>query len=113
MHWDDWERLISRELERKRREEEPLHDRINQLEVQLFNAHMTIRHLHEEKGELSDRCQAVALGRVFPAEELKELKRILEEAWLDLVLAASPKAEALSSVIRRLERYLLDHQNPR
>ncbi|WP_243027333.1 hypothetical protein [Thermus albus] len=108
MHWDDLERLVSREQARKRWEEGPLHDRIQKLEAQLFEARMTIRHLLEDKRELRDRCQALALGQVYPVEELGEVKRILEEAWLELVLVASPKAEALSTVIQRLERHLLN-----
>ncbi|WP_253718991.1 hypothetical protein [Thermus scotoductus] len=49
----------------------------------------------------------MALGTVFPGRELEEVKKILEEAWLELVLVASPKAEGLSRIIGLLERYLL------
>lgn len=113
MHWDDeLEKRILREMERKRQEEKPLHDRINQLESAPYDAQIKNRHLWEEKRECLERAQAVALGRVFPGSELRALKKTLEEAWLELVLVASPQAEALSQIIRLLERYFPD-QNPR
>ncbi|WP_253704869.1 hypothetical protein [Thermus scotoductus] len=67
---------------------------------------LTHNSLHDQK-ELWERSQAVALGTVFPGRELEEVKKILEEAWLELVLVASPKAEGLSRIIGLLERYLL------
>ncbi|MFN4231895.1 hypothetical protein [Thermus sp.] len=112
MHWDDeLDKLIRRERERKRWEEKPLHDRITQLEAALFDAQKEIRHLWKEKWECYERTQAVALGQVFPGPELAALKKVLEEAWLELVLVASPKAQALSQIIQLLERYFPD-QNP-
>lgn len=99
MHWDDWEELIRREREQRRQEEKPLHDRIHQLEADLYFARQEIRHLQREKKELWERSQALALGTVFPGRELEEVKRTLEEAWLELVLVASPKAEDLSRII--------------
>ena len=113
MHWDDeWERWFLQQAQRRRQEEKPLHDRINQLEAALYDAQQTLRHLQAEKQECYERTQAVAIGQVFPGPELLALKKTLEEAWLELVLVASPKAEALSELIRVLERYFPD-QNPR
>ncbi|WP_038056456.1 hypothetical protein [Thermus amyloliquefaciens] len=111
LHWDDeLERAILREQARRRLEESHLKERLQRTQAELWELRQRVEHLAQEKRELLDRCQALALGKVFPERELGEVKRILEEAWLELVLAASPKAEELSQLIRRLEFYW---QNPR
>ncbi len=109
---DEWEGWFLRQTQRRRQEEKPVHDRINQLEAALYDAQQTLRHLQAERQECYGRTQAVAIGQVFPGPELLALTKTLEEAWLELVLVASPKAEALSELIRVLERYFPD-QNPR
>ncbi|WP_428721484.1 hypothetical protein [Thermus sp.] len=50
--------------------------------------------------------RAALLGRAWDPERLSELRQVLEEAWLELVLHASPQAERLEALIQRVERLL-------
>ncbi|AEV16490.1 hypothetical protein TCCBUS3UF1_14490 [Thermus sp. CCB_US3_UF1] len=113
LHWDDeLERRIQQELARKHWEESPLRARLRELELEVFHLRQQLGYLKKENQELRDQLQALLVGQAFPKEAWAEVKGTLEEAWLELVLMASPRAEALSGIIRRLERFLLD-QNPR
>lgn len=80
--------------------------------MELYRLRLRLDQLARENQELRERCQALALDHALLGLEVGEVKRVLEEAWLELALHASPKAEALSSLIRLIERHLGD-RNPR
>lgn len=116
LHWDE-------ELERRmaplraKREEE--NRRIAELEAKLDQASFEILRLRhylkraeEENRRLVQEAKAALLGRAWDPARLSEVRQILEEAWLELVLHASPQASRLEALIRGLERLLAD-QTPR
>ncbi|WP_038046118.1 hypothetical protein [Thermus caliditerrae] len=111
-HWDDeLERQVNLYLARKRREESHLEKLLQEKEMQVYQMGVLVESLKREKQVLEDRCQILALGQIFPAQELRQMRDLLEEAWLELALLASPRAGALSQLIRRLERLL--EESPR
>ena len=115
LHWDD-------ELERRmaplRAKVEAENRKIAELQGKLFHAEMEalrlgwyLRRMEEENRRLQEMLRA-ALGQAWGGEGLDEVKEILEQAWLELVLIASPKAEPLGALIRSLEA-LKVWQSPR
>lgn len=111
--WDDGlEGQIRGALASWRLREEHLTRLLHEREVELYRLRLRLEQLVQENQELRERCQALVLDRALPVAEMGEIKQVLEEAWLELVLHASPKAEALSSLIRLMERHLGD-RNPR
>jgi predicted nuclease with TOPRIM domain len=115
LHWDD-------ELERRmaplRAKVEAENRKIAELQSKLFHAEMEalrlgwyLRRMEEENRRLQEMLRA-ALGQAWGGEGLDEVKEILEQAWLELVLIASPKAEPLGALIRSLEA-LKVWQSPR
>jgi hypothetical protein len=116
LHWDD-------ELERRmaplRAKVEAENRKIAELQSKLVHAEMEalclgwyLRRMEEENRRLQEMLQAAALGQAWGGEGLSEVKRVLEEAWLELVLQASPKAEPLGALIRAVED-LMAWQSPR
>jgi hypothetical protein len=92
--------------------------KIAELQSKLVHAEMEalrlgwyLKRMEEENRRLQERLRA-ALGRAWGGEGLDEVKEILEQAWLELVLIASPKAEPLGALIRSLEA-LKVWQSPR
>lgn len=106
LHWDD-------ELERRIRLEQvgPFRKRIAELEAELVNLRFRLQQLEEEKRILYWEKREIALNRAFPGPILGEVKRALEEAWLDLTLMGSPQAPRVEEIIRHLER-ILNGRNP-
>lgn len=106
LHWDD-------ELERRIRleQEGPFRKRIAELEAELVNLRFRLQQLEEEKRILYWEKREIALNRAFPGPILGEVKRALEEAWLDLTLMGSPQAPRVEEIIRHLER-ILNGRNP-
>ena len=115
LHRDD-------ELERRmaplRAKVEAENRNIAELQSKLFHAEMEalplgwyLRRMEEENRRLQGMLRA-ALGQAWGGEGLDEVKEILEQAWLELVLIASPKAEPLGALIRSLEA-LKVWQSPR
>jgi hypothetical protein len=116
LHWDD-------ELERRmaplRAKVEAENRKIAELQSKLVHAEMEalrlgwyLKRMEEENRRLQGMLQAAALGQARGGEGLDEVKEILEQAWLELVLIASPKAEPLGALIRSLEA-LKVWQSPR
>ena len=116
LHWDD-------ELERRmaplRAKVEAENRKIAELQSKLFHAEMEalrlgwyLKRMEEENRRLQEMLQAAALGQAWGGEGLDKVKEILEQAWLELVLIASPKAEPLGALIRSLEA-LKVWQSPR
>jgi predicted transcriptional regulator len=115
LHWDD-------ELERRmaplRAKVEAENRKIAELQSKLVHAEMEalrlgwyLKRMEEENRRLQERLRA-ALGQAWGGEGLDEVKGILEQAWLEPVLIASPKAEPLGALIRSLEA-LKVWQSPR
>jgi len=115
LHWDD-------ELERRmaplRAKVEAENRKIAELQSKLVHAEMEalrlgcyLGRMEEENRRLQEMLRA-ALGQAWGGEGLDEVRGILEQAWLELVLIASPKAEPLGALIRSLEA-LKVWQSPR
>ena len=115
LHWDD-------ELERRmaplRAKVEAENRKIAELQSKLVHAEMEaprlgwcLKRMEEENRRLQEMLRA-ALGQAWGGEGLDEVRGILEQAWLELVLIASPKAEPLGALIRSLEA-LKVWQSPR
>ncbi len=113
LHWDDeLDRRIQLEKEGRRLREEPLRKRILELETEIVKLRFHLQQLEEEKRILYWEKRELALKQAFPGPLLEEVKRTLEEAWLDLTLMGSPQAPKVEELIRHLER-ILNGQNPR
>lgn len=113
LHWDDeLDRRIQLEKEGRRLLEAPFRKRILELEAQVVDLRFRLQQLEEEKRILYWEKRELALKQTFPGPLLEEVKRILEEAWLDLTLMGSPQAPKVEGLIRHLER-ILNGQNPR
>ncbi len=115
LHWDD-------ELERRmaplRAKVEAENRKIAEFQSKLVHAEMEalrpgwyLRRMEEENRRLQERLRA-ALGQAWGGEGLDEVRGIPEQAWLEPVLIASPKAEPLGALIRSLEA-LKAWQSPR
>jgi len=53
-----------------------------------------LRQMEEENRRFQEMLQAAALGQAWGGEGLDEVKEILEQAWLELVLHRLPQGRA-------------------
>ncbi|WP_022798791.1 hypothetical protein [Thermus islandicus] len=112
LHWDEeLERRLA-PLRAKREEENrriaELEERLHQASFELQLLRRYLRQAEEENRRLRVQVGAMALG----GAGLAEVKGILEEAWLELVLHASPQAERLGALIQAVERLLAETPRP-
>ncbi len=116
LHWDD-------ELERRmapiRAKVEAENRKIAELQSKLVHAEMEalrlgwyLRRMEEENRRLQEMIQAAVMDQAWGGEGLDEVKGIMEQAWLELVLIALPQGRALGALIRSLEA-LKVWQSPR
>lgn len=89
-----------------------LEEKLSQTELENLRLKWCLRRMEEDNRRLQEMLRAAALGQAWGGEGLSEVKRVLEEAWLELVLQASPKAEPLGALIRAVED-LMAWQSPR
>lgn len=116
LHWDEeLERRLA-PLRAKREEENrriaELEERLHQASFELQLLRRYLRQAEEENRRLRVQVGAMALGRAWGGAGLAEVKGILEEAWLELVLHASPQAERLGALIQAVERLLAETPRP-
>jgi|GEM_PF-1019151 len=116
LHWDDeLERRMAplrAKAEAENRKIAELQSKLVQAEMEVLRRNWYLKRMEEENRRLQEMLKAAALGQAWGGEGLEEVKRVLEEAWLELVLMASPKAEPLGALIRALEA-LMAWQSPR
>uniref|UniRef100_A0A7C2BYV4 Uncharacterized protein n=1 Tax=Thermus islandicus TaxID=540988 RepID=A0A7C2BYV4_9DEIN len=112
LHWDEeLERRLAplrakREAEARKVAE--LEERLRQASFEVLLLRRYLRQAEEENRRLRERAGAAALGRAWGGAGLAEVKRVLEAAWLELVLHASPQAERLGALIQAVERLLAE-----
>ncbi|MGC8968263.1 MAG: hypothetical protein ACP5JV_08115 [Thermus sp.] len=96
--------MAKREREERRLAE--LEEKLNQASFEVLRLRHYLQRAEEENRRLAQEVRAALLGRAWDPERLSELRQVLEEAWLELVLHASPQASKLEALIQGLERLL-------
>ncbi len=117
LHWDDELERRMAPLAAKREEENrkiaELREKLDRASSEILRLRYYLQRLEEENRRLAQEVRAALLGRAWDPARLSEVRQILEEAWLELVLHASPQASRLEALIRGLERLLAGRTPPR
>ncbi len=112
LHWDDeLERRMAplrAKWERENRRIAELEEKLNQASWEVFRLRHYLQRLEEQNRRLEEEVKAALLGRALGEEGLAGVKKILEEAWLELTFHASPQASRLEALIQAVERLLSD-----
>ncbi|WP_018111615.1 hypothetical protein [Thermus igniterrae] len=113
LRWDDeLDRRIQQERAWREEITRPLREQVDRLALENARLGYYLQTAQERLKALQAERDALAAGALFPQKDLEEVRKVLEEAWLELALMASPVAEGLARLIQRLERFWADRSPP-
>lgn len=113
LRWDDeLDRRIQQERAWREGVERSLREELDRLALENARLGYYLQTAERRLKALQAERDALAMGALFPQEDLGAVRRVLEEAWLELALLGSPAAEGLARLIQRLEGFGADRSPP-